>query len=83
MLITTLEKDSFSLKQFKKAADNFDCAVGAFNAVKPCLKSSDGWKIKLHELCKTTYNFLWKSLLRVEKLDEALFTAVSEDERRL
>ena len=65
----------FSLEQFEKAADNFGCAVEAFNAVRSCLKSKDDWKINFRELYEATYTGLWKSLLRIEKLDEALFAA--------
>ena len=65
----------FSLGQFENAADNFGCAVEAFNGVRSCLKSKDGWKISFRELYETTNTFLWKSLLRLEKLDQALFAA--------
>ncbi|KAK2560411.1 hypothetical protein P5673_016753 [Acropora cervicornis] len=47
----------------------------AFNAVRSCLKSKDDWKIKFRDLCEETYTCLWKSLLRIKKLDEALFAA--------
>ncbi|XP_015774331.1 PREDICTED: tetratricopeptide repeat protein 28-like [Acropora digitifera] len=65
----------FSLEQFENAADNFSCSVEAFNAVRSCLKSKDDWKIKFRELYETTCSGSWKSLLRIEKLDEALFAA--------
>ncbi|XP_044165894.1 tetratricopeptide repeat protein 28-like [Acropora millepora] len=65
----------FFLEQFKNAADNFRCAVEAFNAVRSCLKSEDDWKINFREQYETTYFGLWKSLLRIEKLDEALLAA--------
>ena len=65
----------FSLEQFENAADNFGCSVEAFNAVRSCLKSKDDWKIKFRELYETTYSGLWKSLLRIQKLDEALLAA--------
>ena len=39
------------------------------------MKTKDDWKIKFRELYDTTYTCLWKSLLRIEKLDEALFVA--------
>ena len=68
----------FSLGQFENAADNFGCAVEAFNGVRSCLKSKDDWKISFRELYETTNTFLWKSLLRLEKLDEALFAAERE-----
>ena len=65
----------FSLGQFENAADSFGYAVEAFNAVRACLKSKDDWKINFRELYETTNTFLWKSLLRLGKLDEALFAA--------
>ena len=65
----------FSLEQFENAADTFSCAAEAFNAVRSCLKSKDDWRINFRELYETTYTGLWKSLLRIEKLDEALFVA--------
>ncbi|XP_044177348.1 tetratricopeptide repeat protein 28-like, partial [Acropora millepora] len=65
----------FSLEQFENAADNFGCSLEAFNAVRSCLKSKDEWKIKFRELYETTFSGLWKSLLRIQKLDEALLAA--------
>ena len=65
----------FSLEQFENAADSFGCSVEAFNAVRSCLKSKGDWKINFRELYDGTYTGLWKSLLRIKKLDEALFAA--------
>ncbi|XP_067046336.1 tetratricopeptide repeat protein 28-like [Acropora muricata] len=65
----------FSRNQFENAADKFSCAVEAFNAVRSCLKSKDDWKIKFRELYEETYTGLWQSLLRIEKLDEAMLAA--------
>ncbi|XP_044168679.1 tetratricopeptide repeat protein 28-like, partial [Acropora millepora] len=65
----------FSLEQFQNAVDNFVSSIEAFNAVRSCLKSKDDWKIKFRDLCEKTYTCLWKSLLRIKKLDEALFAA--------
>ena len=65
----------FFLEQFENAAANFRYAVEAFNAVRSCLKSEDDWKINFREKYETTYIGLWKSLLRIEKLDEALLAA--------
>ena len=39
------------------------------------MKSKDDWKTNFRELYEETYTGLWKSLLRIEKLDEALFAA--------
>ena len=65
----------FSLQQFKNAVDNFVSSIEAFNAVRSCLKSEDDWKIKFRDTREETYTCLWKSLLRIKKLDEALFAA--------
>ena len=65
----------FFLGQFENAADNLSCAVEVFNAVRSCLKSRDDWKINFRELYEMTFTCLWKSLLRMDKLDEALFAA--------
>ena len=65
----------FSLGQFENAADSFSYAVEAFNGVRSCLKSNDHWKINFRELYETTNTFLWKSLLGLEKMEEALFAA--------
>ena len=68
-------KGFFFLEEFENAADNFGCAEETFNAVRSSLKSKDDWKINFRELYETTYTCLWKSLLRIEKMDEALFAA--------
>ena len=65
----------FVLEQYENAADKFSCALEAFNAVRSCLKCKDDWKINFRELYETTYTGLWKSWLRMEKLDEALLAA--------
>ena len=39
------------------------------------MKSKDNWKIKYRELYEKTYTVLWLSLLRIGKVDEALFAA--------
>ena len=65
----------FSLQQFENAADSFGCALEAFDALRSGLTSRDDWKINFRELYEKTYTGLWESLLRLEKLDEALFAA--------
>ena len=49
--------------------------MDAFNSLRSLLKSEDNWKISFRELHEATYTALWMSLLRIEKTDEALFTA--------
>ena len=64
-----------SPEQFKNAVDSYGCAVEALNAVRSLFKSKDDWKIIFRELYETTYTGLWKSLLKIEKLEEALLAA--------
>ena len=46
-----------------------------FNAVRSCFKSRDDWKISFHDLHDEMFTGLWKSLLGIKKVDEALFAA--------
>ena len=65
----------FSLEQFQNAVDNFVSSIHAFNSLRSLLKAADEWKIKFRELHEATYTALCKSLLRIGKVDEALFAA--------
>ena len=64
-----------SLEQFENAVDYFVSAVDAFNSLRSLLKFQDNWKVKFREQHETTYTALWRSLIRIEKFDEALFAA--------
>ena len=55
--------------------DNFVSDVEAFTAVRSCLKCRDNWKISFRVLREGMYTSLWKLLLRIEKVDKALFAA--------
>ena len=46
-----------------------------FNAVRSGFKSRDEWKISFRDLHDEMYTGLWKSLLGIDKVDEALFAA--------
>ena len=65
----------FSLEQFDNAMDNLASSAEVFNAARCCSKSKDDWKINFRELYEETYPGLWQSLLRINKVDEALFAA--------
>ena len=65
----------FSLGQFEIALDKFVSAVEAFNTLRSFLKSEDDWKINFRELHDKSYCAIWRSLLRIGKIDEALFAA--------
>ena len=68
-------KEFFSLEEAENAVDNFVSAVDVFNSLRSLLKSQDNWKINFREVHEATYNALWLSLLRIKKIDEALFAA--------
>ncbi|XP_044183193.1 tetratricopeptide repeat protein 28-like [Acropora millepora] len=67
--------DYCSFEQFENAVDSFVSAVNTFNSLRSLLKSKDNWKIKYRELYEKTYTALWRSLLQIGKVDEALFAA--------
>ena len=64
-----------SLEQMENMVNNFVSAVDALNSLRSPLKSKDNWKIKVCELHEVMYTALWMSLLRIEKIEEALFAA--------
>ena len=49
--------------------------MDVFNSLRSLLKSQDNWKINFRQLHEAAYNALWVSLLRIKKIDEALFAA--------
>ena len=63
------------LNQTENAIDNIVFAVDAFNSLRSLLKSEDNLKIDFREMYEKTYTSLWMSLLRIEKIEEALFAA--------
>ena len=65
----------FVLGQFDIAVSNFVFAVDVCNTLRTQLKSQDNWKMKFRDLHEMRYTFLWKSLLRIGKINEALFAA--------
>ena len=67
--------DFCRLEEIENAVDSFLSAVDVFKSLRSQLKSQDNWKIKFRQLHEAAYNALWVSLLRIEKIDEALFAA--------
>ena len=54
---------------------NFVSAVEVFNTIRSLLKSEDDLKISFREQYEKTYTALWRLLLKMGKIDEALFAA--------
>ena len=67
--------DFSCLEEIENAVDNFLSAVDVFNSLRSLLKSQDNWKMNFRQLHEAAYNALWVSLLRIKKIDEALFAA--------
>ena len=65
----------FRLGQFDIAVGNFVSAVGVWNTLRSLLESEGNWKMKFREQYEMTYTSLWRSLLRIGKINEALFAA--------
>ena len=64
-----------SLGQFDISVCCFISAVEVWNGLRSLLKSEDNWKIKFRDLNEMTYTLLWRSLLRIGKINEALVAA--------
>ena len=65
----------YGLEQFGIAVGNFVSAVDVWNNLRSLLKSEGNWTIKFREQYDIMYTSLWRSLLRIGKIDEALFAA--------
>ena len=65
----------FSHGQFENAVVNFVSAVEVFNTMRSLLKSEDDLKMRFREQHEKTYTALWRSLLKIGKIDEALLAA--------
>ncbi|XP_044184350.1 tetratricopeptide repeat protein 28-like [Acropora millepora] len=63
------------LGQFDIAVDNFVSAVGVFNTLRSLLNSESNLKMKFRDLRERTYTALWRSLLIIGKINEALVAA--------
>ena len=63
------------LGQFDIAVSNFVSGVEMWNTLRSLLKSEGNWKMKFREQYEMTYTSLWRSLLRIGKINEALVAA--------
>ncbi|XP_067030794.1 tetratricopeptide repeat protein 28-like [Acropora muricata] len=64
-----------SLGQFDIAVGNFVSAVDVWNSLRSLLKSEGNLKMKFRDRYEMTYTSLWRSLLRIRKINEALLAA--------
>ena len=63
------------LGQFDIAVGNFVSAVDVWNTLRSLLKSEGNWKMKFRDQYEMTYTSLWRSLLKIGKINEALVAA--------
>ena len=63
------------LGRFDIAVGNFVSAVDVCNTLRSLLKSEDNWKMKFRDQHEITYTSLWRSLLRIGKINDSLVAA--------
>ncbi|XP_015765875.1 PREDICTED: G-protein-signaling modulator 1-like [Acropora digitifera] len=75
MAYHNIGKGYCGLGQFDIAVDSVVSAVGVFNTLRSLLKSESNLKMKFRDLREMTYTTLWRLLLRIGKINEALVAA--------
>ncbi|XP_067034132.1 tetratricopeptide repeat protein 28-like [Acropora muricata] len=65
----------YRLGQFDVAVGNFVSALDVYNTLRSLLKSEGIWKMKFRDQHEMTYTSLWRSLLRIGKINDALVAA--------
>ena len=63
------------LGQFDIAVGNFVSAVDVCNTLRSLLKSEDNLRMKFRDLNEVTYTSLWRSLLKIGNINDALVAA--------
>ncbi|CAH3149233.1 unnamed protein product [Porites lobata] len=58
-----------------KAVVNFKFSVKTFDTIRGSFISEDAWKISFHELYVSSYRYLCRVLIELQKTDEALYAA--------
>ena len=58
-----------------EALDYYRSSVRLYNDVRALLQAEDKWKISFRNLHQDAYTALWRILLKLQKIDEALYVA--------
>ena len=58
-----------------EALDHYRSSVNVFDDMRALLQTEDVWKITFRNECKQAYAALWKTLVKLQKTDEALCAA--------
>ena len=64
-----------SLREFKEASESYQSSVNLLNILRTNVQAEDVWKITFRELYRKCYHSLWRMLLKLEKIEEALYAA--------
>ena len=64
-----------SLREFKEASESYQSSVNLLNILRTNVQAEDVWKITFRELYRKCYQSLWRMLLKLEKIEEALYAA--------
>ncbi|XP_068759254.1 tetratricopeptide repeat protein 28-like [Montipora capricornis] len=63
------------LCSFEEAVECFQSGLKVFDVMRATLQPEDVWKTSFHDLSRSANSAVWRSLLRLEKYDEALCVA--------
>ena len=64
-----------SLGNFQKASECYRDSVKLLDILRASLESEDVWKISFRHLYRDNYSALWRTLIKLENIDEALCAA--------
>lgn len=68
--------DAYSNRDdYQKAAECYQLSVDLFDGIRAGLEYEDAWKISFQDLYRANYSALWRTLLNLQKIDEALYAA--------
>ena len=70
-----LGKDYHLLGMFQEALECYQSSVRLCDRVRAGLHCEDIWQISFRNLYRTTYSALWRTLLQLKKIDQALCAA--------
>ena len=71
----SLGLDFESLGCLPEALDYYRSSVKLYDITRARLLSEDAWKISFREVYRASYTALWRTLLSLQKVEEALFAA--------
>ena len=74
-LLYSLGRDFELSGSLREAVDYYRYSVKLYNKLRALLQSEDTWKISFRNACQYAYIALWRTLVKLQKTDEALCVA--------